>query len=114
MPYSIMIWLTDPGNATTGEGPDRDTAPGAHAGVTASPAVTRLSYGLFDSEIERDEQLNVISEHLRRNAPIRVTHGERSFLVPAGRVHYVVCERVVRPKDEKAQRSDAEEDTGSS
>lgn len=102
MPYSIMIWLTDPGLATTGEGPDRETAPGAHAGVTAPPAVTCLSYGMFDSEIDRDEQLSVISERLRRNAPLQVTHGERTFLVPAGRIHYVVCEKVMRPKDMEA------------
>lgn len=99
MPYSIMIWLTDPGTGGDREGPNRETAPGAHSGVTAPPAITHLSYGFFDDEIERDEQLTVISEHLRRNAPLRVTHGERTFLIPAARVHYVVCEKVMRPKD---------------
>ena len=103
MPYSIMIWLTDPGTDHDDTGPDRETAPGAHSGVTAPPAVTCLSYGLFDNEIDRDDQLTVISEHLRRNSPLRITHGERTFLVPAARVHYVVCEKVMRPKDEEKE-----------
>lgn len=106
MPYSVMIWLVDPGDDAKedrpgeGDAPERPRPPGASGGFTARPRSTCLSYGLFENEIDVDEALTVISECLRRNAPLRVTHGHRTFLVPAGRVHYVVCDEVTRPRDQ--------------
>lgn len=112
MPYSVMIWLVDPG---TGGGVEpkevfdgageRPRPPGAATGFTAPPPATCLSFGLFENEIDLEEALTVIGESLRRNAPLRVSHGERSFLVPAHRVHYVVCDQVERPKDRGASRN---------
>lgn len=103
MPYSVMIWLVDPGTEAGEEesngGGSRRRPPGAAAGFTAPPPATCLSFGLFDSEIDLEEALTVLGEGLRRNAPIRVTHGDRSFLIPAHRVHYVVADEVQRPKD---------------
>lgn len=103
MPYSVMIWLVDPAAGVADEDPEGDELRprprGAAAGFTAPPPATRLSYGLFESEIDVEEALTVIAESLRRNAPLRVSHGNRSFLVPAHRVHYVVCDQVQRPKD---------------
>lgn len=106
MPYSVMIWLVDPGDEAVeersgdGEARKRQRPRGASGGFTARPRSTCLSYGLFESEIDVEDALTMISESLRRNAPIRVTHGNRTFLVPAGRVHYVVCDEVTRPRDE--------------
>ena len=102
MPYSVMLWLVDPGgeedtDAETERDPTR--TPGAAAGFTAPPPVTCLSYGLFEQELDVEETLTVIAEALRQNAPLRVTHGKRTFLVPARRVHTVVCDEVTRPKD---------------
>lgn len=107
MPYSVMIWLVHPeldapDREAGGEGGDRRNQtrpPGAATGFTAPPPVTRLSYGLFESEVEVEDALTVIAETLRQNAPLRVSHGNRTFLVPAQRVHYVVCDEVTRPKD---------------
>lgn len=108
MPYSVMIWLVDPDPGAPdrewdagGEGDRRNRTrpPGAASGFTAPPPVTRLSFGLFESEVEMEDALTVIAESLRQNAPLRVSHGNRTFLVPAQRVHYVVCDEVTRPKD---------------
>lgn len=106
MPYSVMIWLVHPAADGADAGKEiaeaaevRPRPPGAAAGFTAPPPATCLSFGLFESEIDVEEALTVIGESLRRNSPLRVTHGERSFLVPAHRVHYVVSDRVERPKD---------------
>lgn len=105
MPYSVMIWLVAPdGGGRNGEnGPggeaDRRRTPGAASGFTAPPPGTHLSFGLFESEVEVEDALTVIAESLRQNAPLRVSHGNRTFLVPAQRVHYVVCDEVTRPKD---------------
>lgn len=108
MPYSVMLWLVhpEPGAPDCEREPSveagrrsRARLPGAASGFTAPPPVTRLSFGLFESEVEMEDALTVIAESLRQNAPLRVSHGNRTFLVPAQRVHYVVCDEVTRPKD---------------
>ncbi|BBL81011.1 hypothetical protein Rxycam_02537 [Rubrobacter xylanophilus DSM 9941] len=108
MAYSVMIWLTDPGpqareeEALARSEAARETAPGAAAGVNEPPAFTRLVYGVYDDEAGAEEALATISDALQRNAPLRLRmRGNRSFLVPAGRVHYVVCDEVERPADRR-------------
>lgn len=106
MPYSVMVWLVDPGEQLhQGEAvhhsADRGRHPGAAAGVNEPPAFTRLVYGLYDTREGADVALEEIGARLERNAPLRVgVRGGREFLLPAHRVHYAVCDQVVRPKDE--------------
>lgn len=108
MPYSVMIWMVDPGTEderrVEAERDERPRPRGAASGFTAPPPVTCLSYGLFENEIDVDDALTVLAESLRQNAPLRVSHGNRTFLVPAHRVHYVVCDEVQRPRDRKTGR----------
>ena len=110
MAYSVMIWLVNPGEqayeaeevAISTE--RREHAPGAATGVNISPAFTRMLYGLYEGQEQAEQVLEDISNALQQNAPLRVTsspeHANRVFLVPANRVHYVVCDEVSRPKDE--------------
>jgi hypothetical protein len=114
MPYSVMIWLVD--REHTPRGPetretryDPDLTPGAAAGVTAPPAFDRLNYGFYESESEAESALKDLAKDLEKNAPVKVRSGSRTFLIPASRVHYAVCEEVIRPKDE---RSEAYADAG--
>jgi hypothetical protein len=109
--YSIMVWLVDPGEqahqaeaverTTTG----RDRAPGAASGVNEPPAFTRIVYGIYDSLEEAKEALSEISNAMRQNEPLQIVsgpeHANRIFLIPAYRVHYVVCAEVERPKDRR-------------
>jgi hypothetical protein len=109
--YSIMVWLVDPGEqahqaeaverTTTG----RDRAPGAASGVNEPPAFTRIVYGIYDSLEEAKEALSEISNTMRQNEPLQIVsgpeHANRIFLIPAYRVHYVVCAEVERPKDRR-------------
>ena len=109
MAYSVMVWLVDPGEqahqeaamqrTTTG----RAQAPGAASGVNEPPASTRMVYGVYESLEEAKEALSEISKTLRENEPLQITsspeHANRIFLIPAYRVHYVVCEYVERPMD---------------
>ncbi len=48
----------------------------------------------------------VISNKLRENEPLEITsgpeHANRIFLIPAYRVHYVVCDEVERPMDRRS------------
>lgn len=106
MAYSVMIWLVDPGEqAHQEEDVERSTterkkAPGAATGVNMPPAFTRMVYGVYEDEDGAEGALAEISDALQRNAPLRLRmHGNRTFLVPASRVHYVVCDEVERPKD---------------
>jgi hypothetical protein len=108
--YSVMIWLVNPGEqayeaeevAISTE--RREHAPGAATGVNISPAFTRMLYGLYEGQEQAEQALGDISNALQQNAPLRVTsspeHANRVFLIPANRVHYVVCDEVSRPKDE--------------
>jgi hypothetical protein len=47
-----------------------------------------------------------ISNKLRQNEPLEITsapeHANRIFLIPAHRVHYVVCDEVERPIDRRS------------
>ena len=110
MAYSVMIWLVNPGEqayeaeevAISTE--RREHAPGAATGVNISPAFTRMLYGLYEGQEQAEQVLEDISNTLQQNAPLRVTsspeHANRVFLIPANRVHYIVCDEVTRPKDE--------------
>jgi hypothetical protein len=108
--YSVMIWLVNPGEQAY-EAEEvaistqkREHAPGAATGVNISPAFTRMLYGLYEGQEQAEQVLEDISNTLQQNAPLRVTsspeHANRVFLIPANRVHYIVCDEVTRPKDE--------------
>jgi hypothetical protein len=109
--YSIMVWLVDPGEqAHQAEAVERtttghDRAPGAASGVNEPPAFTRIVYGIYDSLEEAKEALSEISNTMRQNEPLQIVsgpeHANRIFLIPAYRVHYVVCAEVERPKDRR-------------
>lgn len=106
MAYSIMVWLVNPG-----EGPyqdeeqewaaaGRDEAPGARTGENLGPALPRMVYGVYETEDEAEQALEGISKNLQQNAPLRISaQSRRVWLIPANRVHYVVCSEVTRPKD---------------
>lgn len=105
MPYSIMVWLMSPGEQSHEAGAieasaDRGKSPGASSGVNVPPAFTRLTYGLYENRDLADVALVEIENKLQHNVPLRVARGDQHFLIPAGRVHYIVCEEVVRPKDQ--------------
>lgn len=104
MPYSVMIWLVDrEHNLSPIENRyDPVLTPGAASGVTAPPAFDRLNYGFYETANEADAALRDLAQSLEKNAPVRVQSGGRTFLIPASRVHYAVCDEVTRPKDEKA------------
>jgi hypothetical protein len=105
MPYTVMIWLVDREHSLSAieareNRHDPDLTPGASAGVTAPPAFDRLNYGFYETQDEATRALEELASGLERNAPVRVENEKRTFLIPASRVHYAVCEEVVRPKDE--------------
>jgi hypothetical protein len=105
MPYSIMIWLVDREHELEGQEArpnrhDPELTPGASSGVTAPPAFDRLNYGFYETEHEAEAALKDISKDLEKNSPVTIRSGTRTFLIPATRVHYVVCDEVIRPKDE--------------
>ena len=108
MAYSVMVWLVEPGEypqqdyeeARASSG--RNHAPGAATGVNMGPPIPRMVYGVYDSQDEAEQAISEISDNLQRNAPLRMSmHGNRVFLVPADRVHYVVCDEVERPIDSR-------------
>jgi hypothetical protein len=109
MAYSVMVWLVDPGEQAHQEQAMQRTtigraqAPGAASGVNEPPAFTRMVYGVYEDQEEADQALGDISLTLQQNAPLRITsgaeHANRTLLIPAHRVHYVVCEYVERPMD---------------
>ena len=108
MAYSVMVWLVNPGEHPQEEDEEarasagRENAPGAATGVNVGHALPRLVYGVYESQDDADGALAEIADNLRQNAPLRIPqHGNRVFLVPAERVHYVVCDEVTRPKDER-------------
>lgn len=105
MPYTVMIWLVDREHSlSTIESRenrhDPNLTPGAAAGVTAPPTFDRLNYGFYETEEKASQALEELAGTLQRNGPVRVQHEKRTFLIPASRVHYAVCEEVIRPKDE--------------
>ena len=106
MAYSVMVWLVNPGEypqevreeewASAG----RDEAPGAATGSNIGHALPRMRYGVYESQEEAEGVLEEISDHLQQNRPLRISsRASRVWLLPADRVHYVVCEEVTRPKD---------------
>jgi hypothetical protein len=108
MPYSLMIWLVEREHALAGldireHHHDPGLTPGAAAGVTAPPAFDRLNYGFYEDEAQAAAALEQLALDLEKNAPVRVKSGSRTFLIPASRVHYAVCDEVTRPKDEMAE-----------
>ena len=62
-----------------------------------------MLYGVYESLDEAKRALAEISNRLSENEPLEITsgaeHANRLFLIPAYRVHYVVCEEVERPRD---------------
>jgi hypothetical protein len=108
MAYSVMVWMVDPGEQAYQDEDvlrstiEREKAPGSATGVNMPPAFTRMVYGVYETQAEAEQALGDISVTLQQNAPLRISmHGNRTFLIPANRVHYVVCDEVVRPKDER-------------
>ena len=106
MAYSVMVWLVNPGEYPQEEleevraSAGRDNAPGAATGVNVGYPLPRMVYGVYESQDEAEKALVEISNNLQQNAPLRMNmHGNRIFLVPADRVHYVVCDEVTRPMD---------------
>ncbi len=106
MAYSVMVWLVNPGVHPQQEDEQvrivdgSESAPGAASGVNMGYAIPRIVYGVYESEDEAEGALSEISSQLQQNAPLRIPqHGNREFLIPADRVHYVVCDEVERPMD---------------
>jgi hypothetical protein len=106
MAYSVMVWLVNPGvhpqqeeeQVRIVDGPE--SAPGAASGVNTGYSIPRIVYGVYENRDEADGVLTDISDQLQQNGPLRIPqHGNRVFLVPADRVHYVVCDEVERPLD---------------
>jgi hypothetical protein len=107
----VMIWLVDPGEQAHQEGAlqrtttGRAKAPGAASGVNEPPAFTRMVYGVYESLEEAKGALSEVSNTLRKNEPLQITsgpqHADRIFLIPAHRVHYLVCDHVERPMDKR-------------
>ncbi len=107
MAYSVMIWLVAPGEHPQQEREEewaaagRDEAPGAATGANLGYALPRMRYGVYESQQEADDALSEISDNLQQNRPLRISsQASRVWLLPADRVHYVVCEEVQRPKDQ--------------
>ncbi len=101
-----MVWLVNPGEHPQEEDEEarasagRESATGAATGVNVGYALPRMVYGVYESQDAAEEALQEISNNLEQNAPLRISmHGTRVFLVPADRVHYVVCDEVERPMD---------------
>ena len=106
MAYSVMVWLVNPGEHPQEEdelvraSAAPQSAPGAATGVNVGHALPRMVYGVYESQDEAEDALAQISNSLEHNAPLRINmHGNRVFLIPADRVHYVVCDEVERPMD---------------
>lgn len=107
MAYSVIVWLVDPGKHPQQDQEEewaqagRDEAPGAATGANVGYTLPRMRYGVYESQEEADRALSDISDSLQQNRPLRITsQASRQWLLPAGRVHYVVCEEVQRPKDQ--------------
>ena len=108
MAYSVIVWLVNPEKhpqqdkeeewATAG----RDHAPGAHTGSNIGYPLPRMRYGVYEEQQAAESALEEISNNLQQNKPLRITsQATRQWVIPADRVHYVVCEEVTRPKDKE-------------
>jgi len=62
-----------------------------------------MVYGVYESLDEARKVLSEISNKLRQNEPLEITsgaeHANRTSLIPAHRLHYVVCAEVERPME---------------
>ncbi|QIN78587.1 hypothetical protein GBA65_08710 [Rubrobacter marinus] len=108
MAYSVIVWLVDPGKHPQQDREEewasagRDEAPGAHTGSTVGYSLPRMRYGVYENQQDAESALVDISNSLQNNQPLRITsQASRQWLIPADRVHYVVCEEVTRPKDQQ-------------
>ncbi len=105
MAYSVMVWLVDPGEYPQQEleetrAADPEEASGASTGSNIGYALPRMVYGVYESQEDAEQALFKISNDLQGNKPLRISaQASRVWLIPADRVHYVVCEEVERPKD---------------
>ena len=104
MAYSVVVWLVNPGEYPQQErelaSAGRDEAPGAATGSNIGYPIPRMRYGVYESQEEADGALTQIADLLQRNHPLRIiSQASRSWMIPASRVHYIVCEEVERPKD---------------
>jgi len=107
-----MVWFVDPGEqahqreAMQRTTTDRAQAPDAASGVNEPPAFTRMVYGVYESLDEAKSALSEISKKLTENEPLEITsgpeHANRIFLIPAYRIHYIVCDDVDRPMDRRS------------
>lgn len=107
MPYTVMVWLTNAENLTLEKEDElrsiskEDRPAGGNSGITFPPVFNRFLYGLYDAQEEAQGALQEITSNLQQNAPLQITQRSGEvFLVPASRIHYVVCAEVSRPKDE--------------
>jgi hypothetical protein len=68
-----------------------------------SPSLHSHGVWSLESLDEAKKVLSEISKQLRENEPLEITsgpeHANRIFVIPAYRVHYVVCDDVERPMD---------------
>lgn len=106
MAYSVMVWLVNPGQYPQQEDEEeraaagRDEAGGAHTGSNIGYALPRIRYGVYEEQESAERAVAEISDALQQNRALRIaSQASRVWLIPAARVHYVVCEEVKRPKD---------------
>lgn len=105
MAYSIMVWLVNPGEYPQQEleevrATDTEGASGAATGSNIGYALPRMVYGVYEDQGEAEKALDEVSNTLQSNTPLRISaQANRVWLIPADRVHYVVCEEVERPGD---------------
>ena len=106
MAYSVLVWLVNPGEYPQEDLEEerasvtREGAPGAATGSNLGYPLPRMRYGVYESQEEADGALAQIADSLQQNRPIRIhSRASRSWLIPASRVHYVVCQEVERPID---------------
>jgi hypothetical protein len=107
MAYSVMVWFVNPGEYPQEEREEewasagRDEAPGAATGANMGYSVPRMRYGVYESQEDAEDALAQIADDLQQNRPLRISsQASRTWMIPAGRVHYIVCEEVQRPKDQ--------------
>ncbi len=105
MAYSVMVWLVNPGEYPQQDleetrAADPEGAAGASSGANIGNALPRMVYGVYEDQEKAEQALYKISNSLQGNEPLRISaQANRVWLIPADRVHYVVCEEVERPKD---------------
>jgi hypothetical protein len=65
-----------------------------------------MLYGVYECLDEAKKALSEISNKLRENEPLEIIsgaeHANRIVLIPAHRVHYIVCSEVERPMDRRS------------